>query len=63
MTKHRIFNVCSLLAIIACLFVLIWMPAPSVDYVSAAAQQAAQEQAAALRKEKAEVAINNEGSK
>ena len=60
MTKHRIFNTCGLLAIIACLFVLIWMPAPSTDYASAAAQQAAQEQAAAMRKERAEVAVNGD---
>jgi len=39
---------------------LLSWPHDAPDYTSAAAQQAAQEQAAALRKEKAELAINNE---
>ena len=62
MNKHRIFNIAGLLAIIAFTSILVWMPAPSTDYTSAAAQSAAQEQAAQVRKERAEVAIN-EGSK
>jgi hypothetical protein len=66
MNKHRDFNRrafwrWTLPVTLAFSGMLVWPYDAPTDYTSAAAQQAAQEQAAALRKEKAEIAINNEG--
>jgi len=62
MNKHSDFNrrafwLWTLPVTLAFAGLLSW-PHDAPDYTSAAAQQAAQEQAQALRKEKAEVAIN-----